>query len=414
MRTSILLAALGVHALVGCSSKETGPSPGPTSLLEPPLPGAGVQYRMVSTLMPGQEIERCQLFVAPPEGLYIHGDDVRFTAGSHHVVLFKTPYDEIPTQTLNGASIDGTKVHDCPDGAGAEWEIRGIVAGSQSSTGDTILGTLPEGVAVRVDPGTVLVMNTHYLNASPEPIETDARINLYTIPKEAVKEEASVIFHYNTFIHVPAGGAASARMRCPIEQDITIPRLQSHMHRRGVGFAAHLVHGADGQAEEIYSTTHWEQVPAGVFSPPLQVKAGDALDFRCDYENPEAHDVTQGTTTNDEMCVLIAPYYPRSPALDNCLDESGFPAETWIGGGSATCAETFECLKKAEHFRDGFPCVVNSCEGAAAEVSGVVRCHMSSGYGACEEACSEGGDCAACMSAACAAEVTACQAAACD
>jgi hypothetical protein len=369
---------------------------------------------MVSTLAPGQEIERCQLFVAPPEGLYIRGDEVRFTAGSHHVVLFKTPYTEIPTQTLGGASIDGTKVHDCPDGAGAEWEIRGIVAGSQSTGGDTILGALPEGVAVRIDPGTVLVMNTHYLNASSQVIETDARINLYTIPAEAVKEEASVLFLYNTFIHVPAGGAASARMRCPIEQDISIPRLQSHMHRRGVGFAAHLVHGPGGPAEEIYSTTHWEEVPAGVFSPPLKVKAGDALDFRCDYANPEAHDVTQGATTNDEMCVLIAPYYPRIPTLDNCVDESGFPAETWIGSGAATCAETLQCFADGDSFRDRFPCVVNSCAGAATEVSGVLRCQMTKGYGACGEACNGGGDCATCMSAACATEVTACQAATCN
>lgn len=414
MRTSFVPVVIVVHALVGCSSEGASPSPGPSELLEPPPIGAGIQYRMVSTLAPGQEIERCQLFVAPPAGLNVRADEVRFTSGSHHVLLFRTPYQEIPAQTLQGVPIDATRAHDCPDGPGADWDVNGMIAGSQSMNGDTILGTLPDGVALRVEPGTVLLMNTHYLNASAEPVETDARINLHTLPDEEVKVEAGVLFHYNFFIHVPAGGAASARMRCPVEHDIEIVRLQSHMHRRGVGFAANLVPGGGGAMTEIYATTRWEQVPAGNFSPPLRVKAGDALDSRCDYQNHEAGDVVQGSTTKDEMCVLIGPYYPRSPGLGNCLDERGFPAQTWIGSGAATCAETLGCFAQADHFQDRFPCVVNSCAGAAAEVSDVVRCQMTQGHGACADTCGGGGDCAACVGAACAAEVMACQAAACD
>ncbi len=414
MRIAIVLAAIFVHALAGCSSEGAASKAGQSGLLDPPPPGAGVQYRMASTLAPGQEIERCQLFVAPPEGLHVRADEVKFTSGSHHVLLFRTPYKELPTHTLRGVPIDGTKVHDCADGPGTDWDVNGVVAGSQSVDGDTILGTLPDGVAVRVAPGTVLLMNTHYLNASPEPLETDARINLYTLPPEDVKIEAGVLFHYNFFIHVPAGGEASARMRCPIEHDISILRLQSHMHRRGVGFAAHLVREGSEAMEEIYSTTHWEQVPAGELTPPLKVKAGDALDSRCDYKNPGPHDVVQGSTTKDEMCVLIGPYYPWSPGIGNCLNESGFPAQTWIGSGAATCSETLECLGEAELFEDRFRCVVNSCAGASTEVSNVVRCQMTKGYGACAEACGAGGDCGGCMSAACAGEVVACQAAACD
>ena len=92
--------------------------------------------------------------------------------------------------------------------------------------------------------------------------------------------------------------------------------------------------------EEIYTTDRWEQVPAGDFAPPLQVKAGDALDFRCDYMNPEAREVVQGLTTRDEMCMLIGPYYPRDPLFDMCFSDAGFPAESWIGSGAASCAET--------------------------------------------------------------------------
>ncbi|AUX41291.1 hypothetical protein SOCE26_027010 [Sorangium cellulosum] len=418
MRTSIvLIALLGAQALAGCSSGGTGdPSPD-SDLLEPPPPGAGVQYRMVSTVAPGQEIERCKLFVAPPEGLYVQRDEVRFSSGSHHVILYKTAYREIPAETREGIAVDATEVHDCNRGATAAWEITGVIAGSQSYEGESFLGELPDGVALRVEPGTVLVMNTHYLNATPEPLEADARVNLHTILPEQVEQEAGMLFHYNPFIRVPAQGEASSRMRCPIAEDISLVRVQSHMHRRGVGFAAHHVR-AGGGMDEIYTNEAWEQVPVKVFDTPLEVKAGEALDFRCDYVNTEPRDVAQGLTTRDEMCMLIGPYFPRRPGVDTCSYERGVPAETWFGSGAATCAEALACTAAAASNADVYGCVVDSCPGAAEQLTGVLRCQITAGYGACEDACTEGAGpldaCDVCMADACAAESAACAAAACD
>ena len=420
MRTLTIIALLGAQALTGCSSDEPrtpAPQDGP---LEPPASGLGIQYRMTSTIGAGQEVERCKLFVAPPEGLLVQREEVRFSPGSHHVVLYKTSYTEIPATTRRGVAVNGAEVHDCSDGAPADWDVTGIVGGSQSFEGDSFLGALPAGVALRVEPGTVLVMNTHYLNASAEELDADARINLFTMPPEEMEVEAGMMFHYNGFIRVPANGSASARMRCPVEQDISIVRVQSHMHRRGVGFAAHRVSGQDGGMEEIYTSADWENVPAEEFTPPLAIKAGDALDFRCDYVNTESRDVAQGLKTSDEMCMLIGPYYPKDPRIDQCVDEQGLPAETWIGSGAATCAAAMECFTTALFSGDGDPgvlygCVVDSCEGAADEISSFVRCEMSAGYGACDAECDASVDgCAACISTACAAEVGACEAAACD
>jgi hypothetical protein len=420
MRTTTIIALLGAQALAGCSSGDAGAPAGDSGALAPPPPGDGVQYSMTTSLEPGQEIERCKLVVAPPEGLHIQRDEVQFTRGSHHVVLYKTDYAALPTETRNGVPIDPTVVHDCNDGATAEWEISGVIAGSQSFDGDTFLGPLPDGVALSVEPGAVLVMNTHYLNPSSDHLDVEARLNLYTIPPERVEVEASMLFYYNAFISVPANGTSSARMRCPVQRDISIVRLQSHMHRRGVGFEAFLVDGEGGPMEPIYDSAAWEQVPARSYDPPLEVKAGQAIDYRCDYANPEGRDVAQGLTTRDEMCMLIGPYFPRDRHLDDCSTPEGFPGETWVGTGAATCAETLACLAAAPPAeQDGgvryYGCVVDSCPGAAVELTGVVSCQMTAGFGACEGACSAGGDgCGACMAEACADEVSACQAAACD
>lgn len=417
--TTSLIALLGAVALFGCSSSDTGTGPETPEDqgLEPPAEGAGVQYRMISTIQPGEEVERCQLFVAPPEGLNVNREVVRYSSGSHHVLLYATPYTEIPTETLSGVALDATQVHDCSDGPQAEWDVTGVVAGSQSPDGNSFLGELPEGVALKVAPGTVLLMNTHYLNASSAPLETDARINLYTIADDEVNIEAGMLFHYNPFISVPAHGASTARMRCATEQDISVVRIQSHMHRRGVGYVAHKV-GLDGKMTELYAHDKWEGVPSQEFTPFLEVKAGEALDYRCEFKNNEDRDIAQGLTTKDEMCMLIGPYFPRSEAYENCATEEGYFASTWFGSGKSTCAEAFSCINSTTAGDDAglYGCVVNSCANVGPQLSEALNCQINGAYGACDEDCrgQDAETCNTCIVTACAAEMEACEAATCD
>ena len=128
MRTRMLIAVLSLNALAGCSTEEGTTPPKDTGILAPPAPGEGVQYRMTSTIDPGQEVERCVLVKAPPEGLFVKRDEVRFSQGSHHILLYKTPYTEIPAETDDGVPINAAEVHDCSDGAGDVWEVNGPVA----------------------------------------------------------------------------------------------------------------------------------------------------------------------------------------------------------------------------------------------------------------------------------------------
>jgi hypothetical protein len=414
MRTAYLMAVLlAFPAVIGCSSDPA--SPPAEDLLAPPAEGTGVQFRMVTSIDPGQETERCQFFVAPEEGMYVNRETVRFTKGSHHVLVYTTPYKVIPTTTEAGVEVDSSGVMDCPNGASEDWELTGVLGGSQSYDGDSMLNALPEGVAVQIQPGAVLLMNTHYLNASSEMLETDARVNFYTMPKEDVKEEAGLLFYYNPFIHVPANGTSTARMRCPVTKDISIVNVQSHMHKRGVGFVADLTDGDGKKIEEIYTNTEWEAVPVKKFDPLLQVKAGQALDYRCDYQNTEARDIIQGATTKDEMCMLIGAYYPRDEKLENCVDDSGFFGGTWIGSGEANGADTMSCLGAATSDASFYSCIVNSCPSISEEVSDLIRCQATGGNGACLIDCG-GGDqqaCGSCIQKACEADVTAVSAATC-
>lgn len=394
------LGPLFALALGACGSDD--------GTLKPPPPGQGTQLEMTSMLAPGQEIERCRFFVAPAEGLYIRRDEVRYTPGSHHVLLYRTPYKSIPTQDFRGQARDTSGVFDCPDGAGAYFQITGVIGGAQSARGDSMVD-LPAGVAVYIPGGSVLLMNTHYLNASPSPVETSARINLYTIPKEQMKQEAGVLFFYNPFIRVPSLGAASARMRCPISRDITLVNAQSHMHARGMNYVADFLPAGGTSGERLYEGTEWENVAVKHFGDGKPLAAGSAIDYRCDYRNRESREVTQGPSAHDEMCMFIGAYYPRQPELEGCFDP------TYIGTGTRSCGESLACVQQGGgDFRAHNACMVESCAAVAPQLTAAYQCMGRAWGGACRTDCqADSTKCQTCLQAACGAEFSACQAARC-
>ncbi|MDC3954862.1 hypothetical protein [Polyangium jinanense] len=389
LRTAISSLTLAVPALVGCGGSEPAEpaEPGQEELLAPPEAGKGVQFKMVTKLDPGTEGEHCMFVKAPAEGLYVNRDEVRFTKGSHHFLLYQTTYEDIPTKKDDGTVVDTSGVFDCSDGATNGWAVEKLIGGSQNGEGEAFL-KFPEGVAMKVRPGAVLLMNAHYINATMNVIEPEVRINLYSVPEAEVTTEGDVLFLYNPFIHVAPMGEGRARMRCPVHKDITIVNIQSHMHARGVDYSASLV----GQAEPFYTNTEWEKVPVKDFGAGLEVKAGSWFDYHCDYSNGEMRDVYQGPRSTDEMCMLIGSYYPAEAATANCLAEPSVPGQPnylgaeWVGNGKATCAESFSCVQQAIGSGTGgieawMPCVTNSDEAVAKELSDALRCFIRLGPG---------------------------------
>ena len=324
------------------------------------------------------------------------GTLVRYTPGSHHVLLYNTPYRSIPTRDRRGREHDTSDVFDCAEGATADWETGGVLSGAQSFAAESMVN-LPDDVGIKVPGGAVLLMNTHYLNAGPSPLSTTARINVYTIPAERVQKEGGVILFYNPFIRVPEQGQASARMRCPLSQNIMLSNIQSHMHRRGVGFSASLLNDKGVPIEELYRTNEWESVPVRSFGAGKAIAAGTIIDYRCDYQNSETRPVLQGFSTRDEMCVLLGSYYPRDPLFEGCGNS------TFVGSGTKNGAETLSCLQSAAGAADPmYGCIVNSCAAVAEPMTQALRCQFSRGNGACQSMCEANpNQCDSCVQQAC-------------
>jgi hypothetical protein len=417
MRTH-LLAPL---ALAACSSST--PAMMGYQPLDPPAAGQGVQYRLTTTVKAGEEFERCQFFTVPAGGLAVNRVQTRYTPGSHHVLLYITRYQSIPTKDLAGDTVDTSGVFDCSAGSIGLWDVSGVAAGAQVPDSPEL--DMPDGVGLLFDSGAVVLMNVHYLNASPKDIDADARINLYSEPRDNVKQEAGAMILYNPFIRVPASGTSRARMRCPVSHDVTLVNAQSHMHRRGVGFEADLVDAQGKVLDVLYQLNSWDNVPIKVWNPGMVLPAGTFVDYHCDYNNTEDHVVAQGFTTKDEMCAFVAAYYPRNVDFEQCNPDGAGPdafdsAATWVGSGALTCGDVLTCLQKANgDLATTYGCVVDSCPSDAATMSAVFDCQMRNANatgGACVTACAgtDQSGCQSCFLQHCQSEIGACLGASCN
>lgn len=361
--------------LGGCGSDgpgQTGTEPLGDALLDPPPVGQGFQYRMQTSIVPAYEGELCKFVMGPDEDFYLSYDQVKFTPGSHHFLLYQTAYSEIPTQNNDGEPVDTSSVFDCSAGATAGWSIARLLGGSQTGDG-TALSRFPDNVAMKVPGHTVLLMNAHYINASSEALEPEVAINLWTAPGDQVTEEGDILFLYNPFIKVGANGTGRARWRCPVLGDITVGSIQSHMHKRGVGFAGMLVGDAP-----FYENDDWDNVPVKDFGVGMPVSKGQAFDYYCDYQNSEGHDIYQGPRTTDEMCMLIGPYWPANVNQSNCLDDKGNLAGEWVGNGATTCTDTWACIVDTFDKDDVVSRIADCIDAAdpaiSAEVSAALNC----------------------------------------
>jgi hypothetical protein len=277
---------------------------------------------------------------------------------------------------------------------------RGVVYGSQTPKGAI---KMPHDVGLPIAAGDVLLLQSHYLNPGRAALQAHMEVKLDVTTAEHVHTRAGSLIFYDPFIDIPAGGRASAQMRCAIPQDVRLVSVLSHMHKRGVGFSAWL-DGADGSMTEapFYTSKEWDNPVA--LAKPIDVKAGTRIRFRCDYANEGTADVFQGQSADvNEMCAFNAIYYP---AMDHAAETC--TKVDVLGAGTRSCKQTLDCVQQCPAgtrptFADGVPdvhpcwqqCLAASCATAAAPFVGALDCIEQN----CTSECAneESADCLKCV-----------------
>jgi hypothetical protein len=386
--------------LFGCSNQPSSSSG---------VPG-DVQFSLSVHLPPGAEQFQCQYVTAPATARYMVAAAHHYTPGSHHMLLYRTDLSSIP------AGQSG--VQDCYEGAGGTImsHVRGVVYGSQIPSDSY---SLPDGIAMPLEAGEVLLLQAHYLNATQQAVDASVYVGLTTIGDASkVRYNAGNLFYYDLFIHVPPMAKATAGERCTLDHDITLLNAFAHYHARGYGYEAFVDEtGGTPATMPFYTSSDWEH-PAKYTGGPMPLKAGTSIRWSCEYQNDSASDFYQGpSAAKNEMCMFTGLYYP---AVDNSFEECVTSFDRF-GQGTATCSDTTSCIgacpaASASMGGNGqvvIPdcwqkCVVDSCPAVGKQLLDELKC-----FGGKCATCAAAGNCQQCAIQNCASQIAACTAATC-
>jgi hypothetical protein len=361
---------------------------------EPIAPAAErVKFEAALSVPAGTETVQCKLVAMPADRgeMAVRRIDHRYTAGSHHFLLFRTELGEIPE--------GGELLIPCEEGDGS-WmsDVRGVVYAAQEAEGGF---RYPEGVGMSFQPGEVMLLQSHYLNTSTSALDARIDVELELTDPASLESEAGVLIFYNPQIVVPPSGAATATLSCPVASDIQLVFAASHMHKRGSLFEAVTDDAAATEAAggSLYTTDVWAEPLPRVFpeSPPLTIRAGSTISYTCHYDNPDAMTVVQGPSADaNEMCMFVGSYWPRADdKLEWCYDGTTGMA------GTASAEQTLGCLVACGQSDPecSAGCWQNACPNAPMKISQTRDCLFE-----CIGSCLGGlgsSACASCMGGLC-------------
>ena len=269
-----------------------GPNPDPeryVRLYTPPL-----------TIAPGEEKILCS-FLDPLE------EDIRFRkaegsqmSGGHHVAVF-----EGLSAPKEGGAVDCDAI--------SMGSLR-FVAGAGGAGGAATI--LPQGISMVIPKGRRIVVQSHYINATPEPMTVMDAVDLeLTTPEESpvVADPFSVI---DSEFEVPAGAENFTRIKeCLIEDPIEVHMLLGHTHDFGVLFTVDFVKAEGPQAgvpQQAYYATDGPALRDSpevlFFDEPVVLEHGDKVIVTCAWTNT----TEEPLGWPEEMCVALMYYTPGS------------------------------------------------------------------------------------------------------
>jgi hypothetical protein len=333
----------------------------------------------------------------------------------HHVIVFMAgPASRAQIMALDQAEAGpGYTCFGGPGVAGAQ-NIGAYVPGS-------VGGNYANDAAIRIVPGSQLVLQVHYNTVAAPPAPDRTRVELWTdTTPPAYVLRVQGLPHLG--IAIPAGDPASHQSRTftnPTNEAWVAVGTAAHMHTLGTRakLAAEHVDGTESCIIEIPQWDfHWQQSYRFREGETVTIAPGESVRLECDYDNSAANqpyingvqqeprDVSWGEGTYDEMCLgyllLIEPYAPLPEPGQMC---GSFDAcySTCAAGRTPITACVLQCASQS------------GTECAQCVVPSVVQCVVddcpmeADAAMACVQACQAAPDPRACARNECASEVLA-------
>jgi hypothetical protein len=255
------------------------------------------------TVAPGDEIYMCQSFANPfGRDVDLARMDGYLSAGSHHLFLFNMA-------PSTGRTAPGP-VASCP---GQGLEFHPFPYFSQIPGHYVVTYPQPNmGYPIASENG--LMLNAHFINATAEPMTPVVTITIWPAKPGLVTTHVGTIWLQNTGFSVPASSGPTwySASSAPIaSEDYTIITNWAHVHSYASEFQA----SANGAVfYDIASPgTDLIEPPLQTASAflPMPMKAGTAIDWRCNYTGNGMFDRPFGDSYDKNvMCFYMAQYYP--------------------------------------------------------------------------------------------------------
>ena len=333
---------------------------------------------------PGEEVLICNSLAEPTDReLLVRNVFGQQFAGGHHVALYTRP-----------APSDNHEPHVCTE---EDMQNLRLVAGADITYGD--IKIIPDGSALRIPEGSQIVIQSHYINITTEPMVVMDVVDaeFYGEGEEVVLADTFVVM--DSDFEIPPGAMDFERTKeCTVDEEMEIHVLLGHTHEFGVLFTAEFL-PVDGDPMLIYHATDGALLRDNpdLVKPDeghsLVARPGDRIRITCRWDN-----ITDGVLDwPAEMCLALMIYTPSrgflicdtgdetpealgasdDPEVMGCVD----PGEEGnaLGVGRFCTAEGRECMGLEANFcLAAFDPTSNYCS--------IILCDV-------DEECGEGASC---------------------
>jgi hypothetical protein len=285
-------------------------------------PAQGFQYTVPGyTVEKSTETQRCFFYEIPSdEPVYVNKFEIAQNPGSHHMNVFRVK----TVKALIGANGESVIDGECwKSGNWSDWPL--VVNSQESNSGKATVWQLPEGTAMRFEPHELVMLQSHYVNASTQetPKEAKVFVNFHTVAESTQPVEVGTLFATNQSIKIcPGDSNKYFETTCRMSQStpLTIIGANGHFHSRGRQFDISTFDPSEtAPAEPFYSSTEWADPPMK-FGLDVAVPAGGGVRYRCTYTAPadSCGDIDNaccfsfgGKVESQEHCNAFVYYYPK-------------------------------------------------------------------------------------------------------
>jgi hypothetical protein len=239
-----------------------------------PIPEEDPEHHMFLggelVLEPGEDKTTCWHMEVPEDMALTDIETLQGEFG-HHVIILSTNEPQPP----------GT-VEDCTDATSlAKYKALLI------PVSDT-----PPASAFWLEKGTPVVLQSHYVNASDEPILIRDLVRARIVPESSVETWLAPFTTTALDFEIPVSDEiAELTFDCELERDVDLLYVGGHMHEWGVSYEVQLGASAE-ELETIYDVSTWipdfrDVPPIEIYTDnPLEIREGSVIRTTCRWLNP--------------------------------------------------------------------------------------------------------------------------------